>query len=429
MRIQKIAMCFLLIGCLAFMTSCASPEEDISGEKTGQVSEEEVTYFSGELTEEEREGDYLSLELMENLSVDADITSSLKYKDGLNSYYVKKRKDTKPIDNLKSYLKDPEIAGTSLSEILEQIEAESAGSFQTDKRKTEYYAGKKTGKRTGRLNVRIPYQDKKNGIKMELDFDQFFHNNMPADFDLYFTRDYELSEETENSMRTLSEIDIGRNMARSFPNYDMSDLSFGNSEEIAEELKQLLEGIAGYELADKYECMPLSRTNYQMVLSEKYGDEDTQIVPIEGEFYYYRFYQGIDSFPWIGAQLSRKEQVNAYSYHSIQASDEWVQLAAYGEDGIRELDIHDSLKTGAVYQKVIPCSMDTVLKKIKEYLGKNLMLARTVYGIEICYSGDFTENNDRIVRPFWNVSYWDGLNCRRLWLDAETGEYVQDLYY
>lgn len=86
MNLRKTGMVLLLMGNLAMATGCSSEKE----EKKEVKKEEEKEYYKGELTEEEMNDNHLTLELMENVTVDADITSFKDYENGLNSYFIKR---------------------------------------------------------------------------------------------------------------------------------------------------------------------------------------------------------------------------------------------------------------------------------------------------------------------------------------------------
>ena len=86
MNLKKASMVLLLMGSLAMVTGCSTEKE----EKKEVKKEEEKEYYKGELTEEEMNDTHLTLELMKNVTVDADITSLKDYENGLKSYFIQR---------------------------------------------------------------------------------------------------------------------------------------------------------------------------------------------------------------------------------------------------------------------------------------------------------------------------------------------------
>ena len=255
MHISKAVWGLLLAGSLAVLAACSSQEENSKTEHTKTEQEktapEDVEYFSGELTPEEREGDHLTLEVSEKVSVDADILPASRYQEGLKSYYLEKRRDKNVVDAADS--KESLHKAGGFDKILKQIKANSSGSFQSGKMKSRI---KPMIKDRYILDVEVPYRTEDGKKEKRLSFDRsFLKKKIPSELNLVFSDDLDteqLGEET--AVETVTEREIGKEIACEIFRYDTGELSFGSSKEIGDKLKGQLEKAVGYELADSYLC-------------------------------------------------------------------------------------------------------------------------------------------------------------------------------
>lgn len=430
--IKKLFLALVTIGILVSSVSCSAPKED-KEEKTTSEVKKDVAFFKGELSEKEMESAHLGLDLNEKVSVDADITSYSKYKDGLNSYFIEKVVQKQGKVNLSLYQKNPTFFENSLSELEQEITGVSTGKFLDAKKVVEYQ------KKAGAILFMVPYRSAdgtKRNFFGRLNIDK---KKRLGGVSIVLEKDY-TEEKAENNIEQYYERTIGEKMRAIHPDCDMSDLSIGKKEEIGERLSGIIKNSLELELAEGYDCMPLNRENYHKLANRCFSNEELQ--PLESEYYLYTFYPAVDGFLWRARNWSQKVEDKEVADDvlvgdsRIYTTDEATQKIVYGEDGIRELELTHELQISEVYKKQEICSIETVLTQLQDYFGEDsLSIPTTIYNIEICYSGDFSDEADgkirNIVQPYWYVEFWkqcwDGKRCSELWLDAVTGECLSEL--
>ncbi|RKI19658.1 hypothetical protein D7V82_22810, partial [bacterium 1xD8-6] len=92
---------FFLIFCTVLLISgCQS-------EKKKKVDGTEKVTYRDSFTEEEKANGTAKFDLMENVTVNAEITPAEKYKDGLKKYYMKHFYETEDLKNVHDFIKNP----------------------------------------------------------------------------------------------------------------------------------------------------------------------------------------------------------------------------------------------------------------------------------------------------------------------------------
>lgn len=423
MKWKKLSCLCFIVGSLVVFSACSS-EEKKDGNKAEQKQEEKGTeYFSGELTKEERQGTHLSLELADKLSVDADITSETEFEEEINSYCIGEKKGGKAIGKATEYKNNK-----FFNEIKQKIIEKDKGTFS---KKTHL-----TYKKGNFINLSVPYTASDGTKKMLSCYSELDKKNRMGEVYFSFIRYDTKDTKNPDAAEYINEQYIGENMRQIFPECDMSDLSFGGQEEIAEQLREDMEDATGMKLAKLYECMPVSFENYRLVKEQFF--QDSNLTKNEEEYYTFFFYPELDGLPWIAAGMQEETagKKNSAMKESIMSLDEVEQTISYGRNGIRGFDLSKRVEVLEVYQKEKICGLDTVLEQIKAYFQEDsVMIPTLVYQIQLCYSGAFERKEDgslqNIVKPFWYVEYWkqcwDGKRCGKIWFDAETGECVSQI--
>ncbi len=110
----------LLTAVVFVAVSCSNPEDDKKEKKQDDVSNKETAYYSGNLSEEQKESTHLTLKFFKNIIVDADVTNPSQYKDGLDSYFIGYMNNDKR-DSISSYCKKPDIYGMPLSKFMKEL--------------------------------------------------------------------------------------------------------------------------------------------------------------------------------------------------------------------------------------------------------------------------------------------------------------------
>lgn len=441
---QKKRLFILLSILVVTVTSCSNQKND-KKEKATDSPKKEIVYYSGKLSDEEKESTHLSLDLAENIVVDADITSYSKYKDGMDSYFIENLKQDRKT-SISSYRKNPDIFGTPLKQFIKELAEVGQCSLSNGRTDTLYDKEKKL------IFGNTDFQDSDQNVRRLI-----FTQNLYGAKKFSGIDDLALSSVISN-LKNIDQImygttQLGENMMTVFPDYDMSDLSFCDKEEVGEKLKDFVSKMLKMEVADQYDCVPVTKDSYRRLINRFYEDESTAVKPFEEDYYFYRFFPAINGLRWrqfaygqtitVGNEpvaddvIRQSESWNTQTKEligvTLQSMDEKTQRFVYGENGIQEMTLSHMIETTDVYKKQQSiCPIDVVLTKIQEELTKGITLPSTIYNIELCYSSSFSDAADgeirNITKPCWIVQFWkqawDGKRCAELCIDGVTGEVI-----
>ena len=126
-RIGLKRLSFFLILCTVLLiSSCQS-------DKQKKVDETEKATYRDSFTEEEKASGTAKFDLMENVTVDVQITPAEKYKDGLKKYYMKTYFETTVLKDRKVFADNPILYGKKLSKVMDMVSEEMEAEFQIKK--------------------------------------------------------------------------------------------------------------------------------------------------------------------------------------------------------------------------------------------------------------------------------------------------------
>lgn len=420
-------MMLLLAGSLAAVTGCSSEKEDKQGETKKEAEKKE--YYNGELSEEEMNDTHLSLELMENVTVDADITSLEYYKEGLASYFIQKPDAKKLVPD------KPKIGGKGdipkeYKKVRQAISDNMAETLDVKKEKSDFQKKKW-------LRVSVPFDNPDTTFAYTLDLDK---KSRPCGKDISVSRGYKAQEGEEISYY-ISDFDVATMLLIKDIDFDQSDLSFGSREEIAGKAKEQVEDLIGRKISDTYDSAVINEETYDLVTQTDLFSE--QYIECDADFYAYFFYEDINGFPWKNAYAQWELEEGAVCAGDVDVDSEYAfplnpgELeVSYGKDGMREIFLSNTAEVSTEYKKNDIILLDDLLIKIGDYYAANrsgTLLSNTIYEIKLCYISTISDAKDgkirNIVKPYWGVKIWqkhaDGRESINLFFDVETGEYKQ----
>lgn len=430
MNLKKAGMALLLVGSLVMVTGCSSEKE----EKKEVKKEEEKEYYKGELTEEEMNDTHLTLELMENVTVDADITSLKDYENGLKSYFIQ-RPDVEKIAPGKKKIEGKGYIPKDYKQVKKIIAENVDGTF--DNKKDESLFHKKERLITSAL-LTDSISGKVFAYDIELD-----RKNRPYGKSISVERYYKSKkkEKEDDYKYYISDASVAWEIRENNVESEEPDLSFGSREEIAEKLKEQAGEIIGEKPSDIYDGYTVSEDLYDMVVQERYTAEE--YIKCPGDFYVYYFYNDIDGFPWkteytqyfLAEGEECAKEVDTHDSRTAYPMTPESQMISYGKDGIRELSLSNTVECSKVYkeQEILP--LDEMLIKIGDYYlanASNTLMKNLISEIKVCYLSYFSDKEDGKLRnaaiPCWEVvigqKHYDGVEYSSLYFDAVTGEYV-----
>ena len=249
-------LCLLL--CTAILLSgCQS-------DKKKKVDETQKVTYRDSFTEEEKASGTAKFDLMENVTVDVQITPAQKYKDGLKKYYMKTYFETKELKDKKDFADNPTLYGKKLSKVMDMVSEEMEAEFQIKKPE---------------VDISNPYvfsaedvlQDK-NGEKYSFNV---FWDTGEEEFDytkrLYCPRMYIQLQNGLSGVGTAYEI-VQR--LKDYQNIEVS--FFKDKSKKGMELKAFLEELLGRDLSDSWECIPVTQESVEL-LNKAYRQDSRNV--------------------------------------------------------------------------------------------------------------------------------------------------------
>lgn len=419
MRQKRPFICLLL--CIALLFSSCQMDR----KKKGGTAEK--TAYRDNFTEEEKINGAAKFDLMENLTVDAQITFADKYRNGLKKYYMEHFLEPDTLNSRIDFEKKPTLFGRSLSKSMDMIAEQVDGTFSDKKAEWDDTSAD--------LLLRTTF-DGGNGKNYSFTAcwgmgDEAFDSHNKAYSPIVHMK---LPEGANSGM----DINLMENIKEYVKDYNDMEISFiKDKKKTGEELKKFLEKLVGRKISDTWECVPIT-TQSVAALNKVFKSSISGLKP-EEEYCTYWYYYDVKGFPFVdsnlnytlkegdtASELARRTSPN----NTLMGLSDLPLLCYVSKDGIIGLDIYNIRMEGDVYkdtESVI--EPDVVLKKIKKYYEKQILAKPvTVLDIKIVYTGYFTDSSEGeiqpMIAPFWRVRVHDGERNVYFVYDAFTGEAV-----
>ncbi len=419
---------FCLFLCITLLLSSCQIE------KTKKSNETQKVTYRDSFTEEEKASGAAKFDLMENVTVDVQITPAQKYKDGLKKYYMKTYFETKELKDKKDFADNPILYGKKLSKVMDMVSEEMEAEFQIKKPE---------------VDISNPYvfsaedvlQDK-NGEKYSYNV---FWDTGEEEFD-YTKRLYcpQMHTELQNG---LSGVPTAYEIVERLKDYRNIEVSFlKDKNKKGMELKAFLEKLLGRDLSDSWECIPVTEESVEL-LNKAYKDVNlsAHVDLKQGEEYcVYRYYYDVKGFPFTdlcleydvkeGETVSKIAGMSTINKKRLSGLSERSIICEVSQNGIVSIDTAKIRMEGDVYKKAEKViSPDTALQKVKGYYGKQILRKPiTVTEMSIVYTGYFTDGSEGeiqpTVAPFWRVRVYnnDVDGSKYFVYDAFTGEAIAE---
>ena len=419
-------LCLLL--CTAILLSgCQS-------DKKKKVDETQKVTYRDSFTEEEKASGTAKFDLMENVTVDVQITPAEKYKDGLKKYYMKTYFETTVLKDRKVFADNPILYGKKLSKVMDIVSEEMEAEFQSKKPEVDIsdpYI----------LSAEDVFRDKKGA---DYSFNVFWDTG-EEEFD-YTKRLYcpQMHTELQNG---LSGVPTAYEIVERLKDYRNIEVSFlKDKNKKGMELKAFLEKLLGRDLSDSWECIPVTEESVEL-LNKAYKDVNlsAHVDLKQGEEYcVYRYYYDVKGFPFTdlcleydvkeGETVSKIAGMSTINKKRLSGLSERSIICEVSKNGIVSIDTAKIRMEGDVYKKAEKViSPDTALQKVKNYYGKQIIRKPiTVTEMSIVYTGYFTDGSEGeiqpTVAPFWRVRVYnnDVDGSKYFVYDAFTGEAIAE---
>ena len=419
---------FCLFLCATLLLSGCQSEKKKKADGTAKVT------YRDSFTEEEKASGTAKFDLMENVTVDVQITPAEKYKDGLKKYYMKTYFETKELKDKKDFADNPILYGKKLSKVMDMVSEEMEAEFQSKKPE---------------VDISGPYifsaedvlQDK-NGEKYSFNV---FWNTGEKEYD--YTKRLHCSEMYIQLQNGLSGVGAAYEIVQRLKDYQNIEVSFlKDKNKKGMELKAFLEELLGRDLSDSWECIPVTQESVEL-LNKAYKDVNlsAHVDLKQGEEYcVYRYYYDVKGFPFAdlcleydvkeGETVSKLAGMSTINKKRLSGLSERSIICEVSRNGIVSIDTAKIRMEGDVYKKAEKViSPDTALQKVRGYYGKQILRKPiTVTEISIVYTGYFTDGSEGeiqpTVAPFWRVRVYnnDADGSKYFVYDAFTGEAIAE---
>ena len=396
-------------------------------EKTKKSNETQKVPYRDSFTEEEKANGTAKFDLMENVTVDAQITPAEKYKDGLKKYYMKHYMEPDTLKSRKDFEKQPTLFGRKLSKSMDMIAEKVDGAFSDKKIDCDDTSAD--------LVVKTIFEGKNGETYSFIAYwgigDEAFDSHSKAYSPIIHIK---LLEGSNSGMDT----NLVENIKEYLRDYNDIEVSFiEDKKKTGEELKEFLDKLVGRKLSNTWECVPVTVESVAS-LNKVFKNGISKLKP-EEEYCTYWYYYDVKGFPFTDSNLNYTlkdgETANELAKRTspnniLMGLSDLPLLCHVSKDGIIGLDIYNIRMEGDVYkdtEQVI--DPDVVLQKVKKYYEKQ-MLAKTVtvLDLEMVYTGYFTDGNEGeiqpMIAPFWRVRVHNGERNVYFVYDAFTGEAI-----
>jgi len=411
-RAELKRISFFLIFCTVLLISGCQPDK-----KKKMDGTEKATYRDS-FTEEEKANGTAKFDLMENVTVDAQITPAEKYKDGLKKYYMKHFYETEDLKNVHDFIKNPTLFGRKLTDIIGILSEKLEGKFLGNLKFDEYHNNDEE------IGVRDAFQHK-NGNPYKFYAYWFIeengHNkeiNCPV---MYIS--------LEEGINKALDARIDGDVRRYLKDYKEMEIPFiKDKQKTGEELKEYLEKLLGRKLSDVWYCIPATAESVAALY--KVDEFAVSEIKPEEEYCAYCYYYDVEGFPFTDSYLNYqlKEGETASELARMSAPDNTLVglcnspiLCRISKDGIIDLDTDNIRMEGEVYKEAEKVkNPDGILGRVRKYYEKQILTKPiTITEVRIVYTGYFTDGSEGeiqpTVAPFWRVRVYDG--------EADGGKY------
>ncbi|RKI20228.1 hypothetical protein D7V72_22550, partial [bacterium D16-36] len=273
---------FCLFLCITLLLSSCQIE------KTKKSNETQKVTYRDSFTEEEKASGAAKFDLMENVTVDVQITPAQKYKDGLKKYYMKTYFETKELKDKKDFADNPTLYGKKLSKVMDMVSEEMEAEFQIKKPE---------------VDISGPYIFSAEDVLQDKEGEKYsfyaFWDTGEEEFD-YTKRLYcpQMHTELQNG---LSGVPTAYEIVERLKDYRNIEVSFlKDKNKKGMELKAFLEKLLGRDLSDSWECIPVTEESVEL-LNKAFKDVSlsAHIDLKQGEEYcVYRYYYDVKGFPF-----------------------------------------------------------------------------------------------------------------------------------
>ena len=389
---KKIKQILCIICVLSLLTGCG-----------GKQNKTEKKTYRQELSEEEMSNGHASFDIDEKFKVDANVTKSEVYKDGMKSYYMNQYKE-KIKGTSKKFTDNPTVFNRTQKEM--------------EKTLNKLIPGKLSWKRINRKYKNDPYiegaykSDDGDKYKMRIVWDTY--DDVTGNSDTYFCPSFYMRSE-KSDKEHIAALKIGMDE-------DIDGIKTDYTDKIEKNVgayKKAVEELIGRKINDEYRMYSLNAKSAKIIndvrsIGLKYNGKQYDLLA---------FYKDVDNLKFSdidpGYQVKADEKPDKWAKTTSADNDKLSSMwetpvyLVFCKGKLEYIEADSFRETGSVYkntQKII--SPNKPLKEVIKFYEKKLLVEEVkIKSIELKYIAYYASDSSKTVKPIitpaWVVGVYD----------------------
>ena len=389
---KKFKQILCIVCVLSLLTGCG-----------GKQNKTEKKTYRQELSEEEMSNGHASFDIDEKFKVDANVTKSEVYKDGMKSYYMNQYKE-KIKGTSKKFTDNPTVFNRTQKEM--------------EKTLNRLIPGKLSWKKINRNYKNEPViegtykSDDGDKYKMHIVWDTY--NNVTGNSDTYFCPSFYMRSE-KSDKEHIAALKIGMDE-------DIDGIKTDYTDKIEKNVgtyKKAVEKLIGRKINDEYRMCSLNAKSAKII-------NDTQSIELKYNGKQYdllAFYKDVDNLKFSdidpGYQVKADEKPDKWAKTTSADNDKLSSMwetpvyLVFCKGKLEYIEADSFRETGSVYkntQKII--SPNKPLKEVIKFYEKKLLVEEVkIKSIELKYIAYYASDSSKTVKPIitpaWVVGVYD----------------------
>ncbi len=389
---KKFKQILCIVCVLSLLTGCG-----------GKQNKTEKKTYRQELSEEEMSNGHASFDIDEKFKVDANVTKSEVYKDGMKSYYMNQYKE-KIKGTSKKFTDNPTVFNRTQKEM--------------EKTLNKLIPGKLSWKRINRKYKNDPYiegaykSDDGGKYKMRIVWDTY--DDVTGNSDTYFCPSFYMRSE-KSDKEHITALKVGKDE-------DIDGIKTDYTDKIEKNVgayKKAVEELIGRKINDEYRMCSLNAKSAKIIndvrsIGLKYNGKQYDLLA---------FYKDVDNLKFLdidpGYQVKADEKPDKWAKTTSAGNDKLSSMwetpvyLVFCEGKLEYIEADSFRETDRIYkntQKIIPPNKP--LKEVIKFYEKKLLVEEVkIKSIELQYVAYYASDSSKTVKPIitpaWVVGVYD----------------------
>lgn len=389
---KKFKQILCIVCVLSLLTGCG-----------GKQNKTEKKTYRQELSEEEMSNGHASFDIDEKFKVDANVTKSEVYKDGMKSYYMNQYKE-KIKGTSKKFTDNPTVFNRTQKEM--------------EKTLNRLIPGKLSWKKINRKYKNEPFIDgtykSDNGDKYKMHILWDTYDDVTGNSDTYFCPSFYMRSE-KSDKEHIAALKIGMDE-------DIDGIKTDYTDKIEKNVgtyKKAVEKLIGRKINDEYRMYSLNAKSAKIIndvrsIGLKYNGKQYDLLA---------FYKDVDNLKFSdidpGYQVKADEKPDKWAKTTSAGNDKLSSMwetpvyLVFCEGKLEYIEADSFRETDRIYkntQKIIPPNKP--LKEVIKFYEKKLLVEEVkIKSIELQYVAYYASDSSKTVKPIitpaWVVGVYD----------------------